>query len=222
VRMKSFYDAVTWLCTQRGISITALGIELGLSKATTAGWKKGAQPQAKTLKAISDYFDVPIDFLVVPDDSVRGQFKIWKEVILFSNGDLAIKLQELINDTFARYCIQYAGSGKYYPQIENAIEALNKRWNKEFKTEELLKMLDTSPILNTYPGNPNSKNYANNIHNSSLVQGDDISIKRNHAENTLSDQEAEILRIFAKLDGVQRAQVIVYAASLKKGRRSKA
>jgi len=223
MQMKGFYDVITWLCAQKGISITALGKELNLSKATTAGWKKGSQPQAKTLKAISDYFDVPIDFLIGSDTPVYGRFKIWKEITLFSIEELPVKLQELINDSYARYCIHYAGSSDYYQQIEDAIEAVNKRWNKNFETSELLKKLDASPILNIYPRDVNNKNYANNIHNSNLVQGYDFSkisqIKSDKAERVLSDQEAEILRIFTKLNGVQRAQVIVYAAGLKKGKK---
>ncbi|MDR1567506.1 MAG: helix-turn-helix domain-containing protein [Streptococcaceae bacterium] len=59
-----FYNVITRLCAQKGISITALGEKLKLSKATTSGWKKGAQPQARTLKTIADYFGVSVDYLL--------------------------------------------------------------------------------------------------------------------------------------------------------------
>ena len=46
----TFFNNINRLCFDRGISITALGHILGLSSATTSGWRRGAQPQGKTLK----------------------------------------------------------------------------------------------------------------------------------------------------------------------------
>lgn len=58
------------------------------------------------------------------------------------------------------------------------------------------------------------QNYANNIHNSNVVQGDNIS-STNQTEKTLTDNEKELLRIFSELSLIEQSKVIVYAAELK-------
>lgn len=60
----TFFENVKKLCAANGMSVTALGQALGLSNATTAGWRKGSQPRGKTLKMIADYFDVTVDQLI--------------------------------------------------------------------------------------------------------------------------------------------------------------
>ena len=60
----TFFNNIQRLCNEKGISVTALGQELGLSNATTAGWRKGSQPRGKTLKMLADYFDVTVDQLM--------------------------------------------------------------------------------------------------------------------------------------------------------------
>ncbi|MGM9642796.1 MAG: helix-turn-helix domain-containing protein [Eubacteriales bacterium] len=60
----TFFNNIQRLCHEKGISVTALGQELGLSNATTAGWRKGSQPRGKTLKTLADYFDVTVDQLM--------------------------------------------------------------------------------------------------------------------------------------------------------------
>lgn len=60
----TFFENIKKLCAANGISVTALGQALGLSNATTAGWRKGSQPRGKTLKMIADYFDVTVDQLI--------------------------------------------------------------------------------------------------------------------------------------------------------------
>lgn len=60
----TFFNNIQRLCNEKGISVTALGQELGLSNATTAGWRKGSHPRGKTLKMLADYFDVTMDQLM--------------------------------------------------------------------------------------------------------------------------------------------------------------
>lgn len=60
----TFFNNIQRLCNEKGISVTALGQELGLSNATTAGWRKGSQPRGKTLKMLAEYFDVTVDQLM--------------------------------------------------------------------------------------------------------------------------------------------------------------
>ena len=59
-----FYEKICELCSKKGISITALAIELGLSKGTPTNWKKMTKPpRANTVKAIADYFGVSVEYL---------------------------------------------------------------------------------------------------------------------------------------------------------------
>lgn len=60
----TFFNNIQRLCNEKGISVTALGQELGLSNATAAGWRKGSQPRGKTLKMLAEYFDVTVDQLM--------------------------------------------------------------------------------------------------------------------------------------------------------------
>ena len=79
----NYYNNVTRLCAHKGISITALAKELGLSKSTPTDWKrKGAQPQAKTLKAVADYFGVTVDHLLdVPVDYENVDTSAFNQVV---------------------------------------------------------------------------------------------------------------------------------------------
>ena len=58
-----FYDRVNALCRDRGISITALAIDIGFSKGTPSNWKRMINPpRAETVKKIADYFGVPVSY----------------------------------------------------------------------------------------------------------------------------------------------------------------
>ncbi len=59
-----FYKIVERLCMSKGISITKLSEELGLSSSVVTGWKNGAAPRKSTLKKIADYFGVSPDYLL--------------------------------------------------------------------------------------------------------------------------------------------------------------
>ena len=67
----NFYDKVNGLCRQRGISITALAVELGFSKGAPTGWKTLSKPpRAANVKKIADYFGVDVDYFS-DDNSVN-------------------------------------------------------------------------------------------------------------------------------------------------------
>jgi len=53
-----FYEKVRKMCLERGISITALIVELGFSKGTATRWKNGAVPNESTIKKVADYFGI--------------------------------------------------------------------------------------------------------------------------------------------------------------------
>lgn len=61
----NFYDKVNGLCRRKGMSITALAVELGFSKGSATGWKKMTKPpRAANVKKIADYFGVSVDYLL--------------------------------------------------------------------------------------------------------------------------------------------------------------
>lgn len=59
-----FYERVNELCIKKGISITALAMELGFSKGTPTNWKTMTKPpRAENVKKIADFFGVSPAYL---------------------------------------------------------------------------------------------------------------------------------------------------------------
>lgn len=60
---QSIFYKVSELCSQKGVTTTALEKKLGFGRGTISKWKYSS-PSVVNLKKISDYFNVPIeDFL---------------------------------------------------------------------------------------------------------------------------------------------------------------
>lgn len=59
-----FWKIFLELCNQKGISPTAVVVELGLSRGSVTSWKDGKIPYQRTLAKISDYFGVSVDYLL--------------------------------------------------------------------------------------------------------------------------------------------------------------
>ena len=59
-----FFDVFETLCQGKGQSPNAVAKQLHISSGAVSEWKKGRVPQNATLKKISDYFGVSIDFLL--------------------------------------------------------------------------------------------------------------------------------------------------------------
>ena len=59
-----FYDIVNALCKERKTTITRMAEEIGLSNAAPTSWRKGAVPKLGTLRKISDYFGVSVEYLL--------------------------------------------------------------------------------------------------------------------------------------------------------------
>lgn len=70
----TLYEKVVMLCKSKGIERSNLGEALGikLTKGTVSKWQKGAMPRASTLKAIADFFEVPVEYLT-NDEAVSVQ-----------------------------------------------------------------------------------------------------------------------------------------------------
>ena len=59
-----FYSILRELCTKKGIPVTKLAENIGLSSAIPSAWKKGTMPNTETLKRIADYFEISTDYLL--------------------------------------------------------------------------------------------------------------------------------------------------------------
>ena len=59
-----FYDIVNNLCKERKTTITRMAEDIGLSNAAPTSWRKGSIPKLSTIKKISEYFDVPVEYLL--------------------------------------------------------------------------------------------------------------------------------------------------------------
>lgn len=59
-----FYKKFIDLCNSRGVSPTAVGAQIGVSKAAVSGWKNGSLPRDPQLKRLADYFGVPPEYFL--------------------------------------------------------------------------------------------------------------------------------------------------------------
>lgn len=59
-----FFEIYEKLCQQNGLSANAVAKKLHISSGSVTEWKKGRTPQNATLKKISNYFNVSIDYLL--------------------------------------------------------------------------------------------------------------------------------------------------------------
>ena len=62
--MTTFYTNYISLCAQKKKSPSAVAEEVGLSRTSPNGWKKGKKPSDVNLLKIADYFGVPVSALL--------------------------------------------------------------------------------------------------------------------------------------------------------------
>ena len=60
----TLYEKIQVLCKKNGFEISNLGEKIGIkiAKSSISKWKHGSMPRASTIKAIADYFGVPIEY----------------------------------------------------------------------------------------------------------------------------------------------------------------
>lgn len=63
-----FFERIKALCDERGIKITNLLSELGMSPGNLTRWKNGTVPDGNTLVKLAQYFNVTTDYLLGIDD----------------------------------------------------------------------------------------------------------------------------------------------------------
>ncbi|MBQ7897616.1 MAG: helix-turn-helix transcriptional regulator [Clostridia bacterium] len=122
--MANFYDRVNELCSRQGMSITALAVELGLSKGTPTNWKKMTQPPRRnTLKAVADYFGVSVEYLTSEEKEKASDVKS-NAMFLDNSSVRMVPLYESVSAGFGVNALEEIVG--YMPcYIENPYEAEN-------------------------------------------------------------------------------------------------
>lgn len=86
----TFYKKLETLCRSKGITVTALASELGFSNSAGTTWKKAkGLPRNSTLKKISAYFGVPVEYF---SDGEQEQAEIQDEKTLTPQEEAILSL----------------------------------------------------------------------------------------------------------------------------------
>lgn len=67
-----FYTRFAELCNDRGVSPSATVEAIGLNKANASFWKRGSLPSSKNIQKLSEYFGVPVDFLLCDENDLAS------------------------------------------------------------------------------------------------------------------------------------------------------
>lgn len=59
------YDQIIKICEINNTKPTPVLRSLGLSSGSLKSWKNGSGVNSDTLKALADYFDVPVDYFLL-------------------------------------------------------------------------------------------------------------------------------------------------------------
>jgi len=86
-----FYDQITKICNEKGVKLTPLLKELGLSTGNTGRWKKGGVPSIEVVSSLAMRLDVSVDYLLGNTDDPNSHKKKSPELI-----DSREKLQEAL------------------------------------------------------------------------------------------------------------------------------
>ena len=75
--LKIFAERITLLRTEKDISQKLLGQYLGYSRSTISCYENGLRvPDMKTLTLYSDFFDVPVDYLLGKTDIKKPLYRV--------------------------------------------------------------------------------------------------------------------------------------------------
>ena len=88
-----FFDILSSLCSDAGITPTKLVMDLGISKSNVTNWRIGKVPKSDTVQKIAAYFGVSTDYLLGNTD-IKNKPAVPKDDEL--NSDLA-KLESLLS-----------------------------------------------------------------------------------------------------------------------------
>lgn len=94
--MTTFYTNYISLCAQKKKSPSGVAEEIGLSRTSPNGWKKGKAPSDVNAQKIADYFGVPVSELYADK----------KETPTLSEEDERKNIMELLDDLSAAELVE--------------------------------------------------------------------------------------------------------------------
>lgn len=80
------YERFKALCEQRGVSPSAAMVAAGLSKALATKWKNNPEsvPNARSLKALTDFFRVSADYFLAEKDEEISPLDTMPEITMIA------------------------------------------------------------------------------------------------------------------------------------------
>lgn len=111
-----FYDNFIGLCKQNGETATSILKELGLSYGNLSNWKNGAKVNSDILLAVSEHFNVSVDYLLTGKERESG-------ITLTPNEQECLNWFSMLTETdqgriLERMQMMYEG---YTPEVKEAV-----------------------------------------------------------------------------------------------------
>lgn len=103
----NYYEKLRFLCHRKGISISKMCDDVGLSRSTPKGWTEGKTPNIKTLQRICDYFQISSNYFSSENDTSNDQSAIVAliKMELFGAVDVSDKIYNQVKE-YAKFLIK--------------------------------------------------------------------------------------------------------------------
>lgn len=120
-------DLIKFLCNKKGITVSALGVELGLGKNSITRWDEN-KPSVDRVQKVADYFGVSVDYLLGRTDDPHP---------VLSNDDVKNAIDEYVkNKGKQSTVIRYNGKEQTY----ETLDMTDEEWEIAQATIEALRL----------------------------------------------------------------------------------
>lgn len=120
-------DLIKSLCNKKGITVSALGVELGLGKNSITRWDEN-KPSVDRVQKVADYFGVSVDYLLSRTDDPHPAI---------SNDDVKNAIEEYVkNKGKQSTVIRYNGKEQTY----ETLDMTDEEWEIAQATIEALRL----------------------------------------------------------------------------------
>lgn len=120
-------DLIKFLCNKKGITVSALGVELGLGKNSITRWDEN-KPSVDRVQKVADYFGVSVDYLLGRTDDPHP---------VLSNDDVKNAIEEYVkNKGKQSTVIRYNGKEQTY----ETLDMTDEEWEIAQATIEALRL----------------------------------------------------------------------------------
>ena len=120
-------DLIKFLCNKKGITVSALGVELGLGKNSITRWDEN-KPSVDRVQKVADYFGVSVDYLLGRTDDPHP---------VLSNDDVKNAIDEYVKSKGKQSTvIRYNGKEQTY----ETLDMTDEEWEIAQATIEALRL----------------------------------------------------------------------------------